>query len=72
MAPAKFPAKGSRMAKEVFMLKRLGLPIAAAATAALIIAVLVVAVGGPAHAQRHTSPPANVSAVIGGKKINVD
>ncbi len=54
------------------MLKRLGLPIMAVATAALIIAALVVAVGGPAHAQRYTSPPASVSATIAGKKIGVE
>jgi hypothetical protein len=35
-----------------------------------VIAALIMA--APAHAQRYTSPPATVSAVIGGKKISVD
>jgi hypothetical protein len=38
----------------------------------LTIASLIVITGPAAHAQRYTSPPANVSAVIGGKKITVD
>jgi len=54
------------------MPKRIAVPIAAVATAALLLAVLVIAVGRPAHAQRYTSPPANVSTTIAGKKISVD
>ena len=49
------------------MLKLLGLPIAGLAVLGLIVTLT-----RPAHGQRHTSPPAKVSAVIGGKKINVD
>jgi hypothetical protein len=48
------------------MLKLSGLPVAV-----LAIAGLIVVLTRPAHAQRYTSPPASVSAVIGGKKIGI-
>jgi DUF2911 family protein len=38
----------------------------------LLAIVGLIVMTGPAYSQRYTSPPANVSAIIGGKKITVD
>src|ERR1700733_297995 len=54
------------------MLKRLALPIAAVATAGLVMLGLIMFMTRPAHGQRYTSPLAQISAVVGGKKINVE
>ena len=54
------------------MLNRITIPIAAFSVTAILAVVLTVALGRPAHAQRYTSPPANVETAIGGKKIAIE